>query len=63
MPRMEKPQVSSAPTYTCEECEGVFEYGWDDDQAHEEALKRFGKDGHDPDMAIVCDDCYKRLTQ
>lgn len=53
--------------YTCEECGGVFDMvdneEWSDERAHEEALQQFGKDGHDPTMAIVCDDCYRRIME
>jgi hypothetical protein len=48
-------------TYRCEQCEGEFEEGWSDEQAHQEAEAAFGRRGDDPSMAKVCDDCYQEI--
>lgn len=54
---------SNGKTYVCEDCGGTFEYGWSDEEAHEEAVENFGRDGHAPDMALVCDDCYNAIIK
>jgi Fe2+ or Zn2+ uptake regulation protein len=47
----------------CEECQGVFEKGWSEEEAREEAAENFP--GLDIDncmeAALVCDDCYRRI--
>ena len=50
-------------TYTCADCGGTFTKGWSDAAAVAEAEREFGVKGADtqPDMAIVCDDCYKLI--
>lgn len=45
--------------YRCGACDGVFEYGWTEEEAKEEA-KQWG-DLKPEDMAVVCDDCYKKM--
>lgn len=47
--------------YTCDQCGGTFEAARDDEEAQVEALAMFGKRGDDPDMAIVCDDCWRAI--
>jgi DNA-directed RNA polymerase subunit RPC12/RpoP len=53
-----------ADEYTCEECGQTFEKGWTDADANAEAVEAFGAPhaSDDPDMAIVCDDCYRKLV-
>jgi len=48
-------------TYRCAACGGVFNEGWLDEEARAEALALFGKDGHDPSMVKVCDDCFRAM--
>lgn len=48
-------------TYRCAECGGEFEFARDDEDAQAEAVQNFGRRGDAPGMAIVCDDCYKRI--
>lgn len=48
--------------FTCEECGGIFPKDWTDKEALAEAQ------GVSPGMplslmAVVCDDCYKKLMQ
>jgi hypothetical protein len=57
---MERNASVKTRTFKCQQCSGEFEFG-DDDAAQAESLATFGRDGHDPSMAIVCDDCYKSL--
>lgn len=47
-------------TYVCAACGGTFEISenWSDEQAHQEAVQTFGRDGHAAGMVVVCDDCY-----
>ena len=52
--------MSEDNSYTCAECQGVFEKGWTDEEAQLEMKIDF------PGMtmgktAIICDDCYKKL--
>jgi len=45
-------------TYKCEECNGVFEFGWTDEEAVAE-MKNNGFDAYD--CAVVCDGCYRNI--
>jgi rubredoxin len=47
-------------TYTCEQCGGVFDAGWTEEEARAEQRQNFG-DMPDGVMAQVCDDCYKQI--
>lgn len=63
---MTMPRSSDAPhdrTYICDQCGGTFEDARDDEEAQVEALAMFGKRGDDPDMAIVCHDCYLKIMR
>lgn len=56
--------MSAAPdTYVCQECGGEFEFGRPNEEAHAEAQEQFGRDGHAPDMAIICHDCYLEIAE
>lgn len=48
--------------FTCEKCGGTFEKNAPDDKCREEADINFGKDTMD-EMAIVCDDCFRKYYQ
>lgn len=48
--------------YKCAVCNGEFEKGWSDEEAHEEYLKNFGKNNTD-EIEIICDDCYKLVMK
>ena len=43
--------------YRCEMCNGVFDFGWPDDEAKAEAK---GNGLNVDDCGIVCDDCYNK---
>ena len=47
--------------YQCESCGGIFEKEQSDECAQKEAAKIFGE--YAEDMAIVCDDCYKKIMK
>jgi len=47
-------------TYTCAACEGVFDYGWTEEEALAEKEENFG-DMPTEEMAVVCDDCYNKM--
>ncbi len=48
--------------YKCEICGGIYERGWTEEEATEEAKKHGWDVGEDPDSyVIVCDDCYKKV--
>lgn len=49
-------------TYQCAKCKGVFEKAWTDEEAESEREEAFGSP-HDASDVVVCDDCYKLLTQ
>ena len=49
--------------YVCEGCHQEFFTEQDDEIAQAEAVKNFGRRGDSPDMAVVCDDCYKGIMQ
>lgn len=44
-------------------CGGVFDKGWADDEAHKEYANKFGKEVSEDDDGVVCDDCYKKMTE
>jgi hypothetical protein len=46
--------------YECAVCHGIFEKGWTDEEARAEEKETFG--ANDPDSAIVCDDCYNKMS-
>jgi hypothetical protein len=49
--------------FKCENCNNTFEKGWSDKEAKAEMKKnKFDKYPED-EMAIVCDDCYKKLMK
>jgi DNA-directed RNA polymerase subunit RPC12/RpoP len=49
-------------TYICDHCNGRFETdNQDDEKAHAESLALWGKRGDAPDMARVCDECFKKI--
>ena len=50
-------------TYICECCGGVFEKERTDEEANAEAEDVFGvkNASEQEDMAIICDDCYKKM--
>jgi hypothetical protein len=52
----------SEPTHTCAQCGGVFTSERSDEEAHAEAMRDFGKDGRQPGMVVVCDDCYREIV-
>ena len=51
-------------TYKCALCGNVYEKGWTDEEAAKEAKEVMGiEDVNDKrNVAIVCDDCYKKVT-
>lgn len=49
-----------AETYICAHCKGEFAETPDgDERARDEAMELWGCDINDPDMVVVCDDCFK----
>ena len=46
--------------YQCDNCMGVFEKGWSDEEAQTEYETVFT--GSTDETAIVCDDCYKEMV-
>jgi hypothetical protein len=52
--------ISKDKTYTCAACEGVFDYGWTEEEALAEKEENFG-DMPTEEMAVVCDDCYRKM--
>jgi hypothetical protein len=61
------PQVLSAGVpvlreFRCELCGAVFEAAWSDADAIAEYEQRFGSfERDDPDLAVVCEDCFQKL--
>ena len=47
--------------YQCLCCKGIFEKGWSDEEAIKE-MEENNFDSYSPEeLAIVCDDCYKKI--
>ena len=47
-------------TYTCAHCGGTFD-SYNDEEAHAEAVRNWGKRGDAPGMEIICDDCHRQF--
>jgi len=51
-----------AKRYKCEVCGGKFVATDEEDiDAHAEAEELWGKNGHAPDMAAICDVCFNAM--
>ncbi len=50
-----------ANTYQCENCKGVFEEAWTEEEARDELKINFPHNTQDKDLARVCDDCYHKM--
>lgn len=48
-------------SFTCELCQGTFQSEQPDEEAQAEALREWGRRGNTPGMAVICDDCYRRV--
>jgi rubredoxin len=46
--------------YRCDNCGGVFDKGWSDEEA---AAERDAAGFVDVDCAVVCDDCYVAIMR
>ena len=49
--------------YKCAYCEGVFEKEWTDEDALKEKEENGWEDMDLSDMALICDDCYKKIMK
>ena len=49
-----------ANEFRCSYCGGIFEKGWSDEDAMDECKETFGELAEMP-LAVICDDCYKKL--
>lgn len=49
--------------YRCELCGEEYEKGWTDEEAAAESAEKWGvpDPANDPDMAVICDDCWKAM--
>lgn len=56
-----------AKQYRCELCSGTFDFcddaEWSQADAERESQSMWGKSVSEPDMAIVCDDCFNMLNR
>lgn len=50
----------SGRNYTCENCGGVFEAGWTEEEKAAEYNKKFIEPIED--AATICDDCYQKFN-
>lgn len=50
--------------YKCEMCHEVYEKGWTDEEALEEAARIFGKPMAEWNcgQSIICDDCFEKIN-
>ena len=46
--------------FQCDECGGIYDKTWSDDEAQEESVALFGALPRD-ELAVVCDDCFKAM--
>ena len=47
--------------YQCAMCKEVYEKGWSDEEATDEAKENFGDDVPDNEFEVICDHCYKQM--
>ena len=50
--------------YQCDMCKGIFEKGWSDEEAKQEAEEIFGKNPNEwnDEQKVVCDDCFNKIN-
>lgn len=52
--------------YECDHCHNVYKKGWSDEEAEKESEELWGvknaSEKLDSGMAIICDDCFKKIT-
>ena len=55
--------AESGMTYRCSACGGIFEKGWSDQEAEQDAREKWGVPNamNNPEMTVVCDDCYQQM--
>lgn len=58
--------MSENHTYTCDYCGGVYEKGWSDEEALQEAEMIFGShpdqwEENGDGIAVVCDLCFQKM--
>lgn len=55
--------MSGCPMFTCAYCGEVFTKKWSDEDANVEAMQLWNVQNavNDPDMEIVCDDCFSKF--
>ena len=53
--------VMKANEYKCSSCHNVYEKGWTDEEAKKETEELHGRPASDPDMVVVCDDCFNGM--
>ncbi len=46
--------------FRCGHCSNIYEKDWTDEEAIKESNEMFG-DCNKNDLAIICDNCYKKL--
>lgn len=47
--------------YTCSGCHKTFTTAWSDEEAMQESKEVWGEYSKE-DLAVVCDDCYNKVT-
>lgn len=47
--------------YECAECKGVLKKGWSEEEAVKEKEENNWGNMDSRSMAVVCDDCYKKI--
>lgn len=51
-------------SYTCDQCGGVFETDWSEEEAQAESKKLFPKEhAQGMTMARICDDCFQEIKE
>ncbi len=58
MINIDTPPINEGDTFKCDACGGIFESAWSDEEATEEAKEQGFLDGQE--LAIVCDNCFKK---
>lgn len=55
--------MAESETFTCEMCRQTFPKGRPDEEANAEAEELWGVENasEDAEMAVVCDDCFKKM--
>lgn len=63
---MSKIPKRTGDSFTCQTCEGTFDYRSDNEWSEQDAIDEFKRDHPDcqnDDLGVVCDDCHVQIKK